>query len=67
MQRFNCFALGMLQKLVLYNAYADSSNRDLSTEFESALKRTHMNLTESTDLRPNISLLNNINEGRMHS
>lgn len=49
MQWFNCFALGMLQKLVLHNAYADSSNRYLSKEFETALKRTHMNLTESTD------------------
>lgn len=48
-QCFNCFALGMLQKLVLPNAYADNSNRDLSTAFETALKRMHMNLTESAD------------------
>lgn len=46
MQCFNCFALGMLQKLVLHNAYVDISNKDLSMEFETALKRTHMNLTK---------------------
>lgn len=34
MQSFNCFALGMLQKLVLHNEYSDSSNRDLSMELE---------------------------------
>ena len=46
MQCFNYFALGTLQKLVLHNAYADSSNGDLSMEFETALRRTHMNLTK---------------------
>lgn len=48
MQHFNCFALGTLQKLVLHNADADSSNRDLSVEFEAAFKRTQRNLTERT-------------------